>query len=90
MKPHLLQHCRNVWPLTTETSNDWFNSDEVNFTYLLDSVCSVLQVQHKLDKLVAEDGSVQTASYENRGFRKFFFNPGLFDDPSGDADPVTS
>ncbi|PNF19850.1 Caspase-2 [Cryptotermes secundus] len=42
-------------------------------------------VDQKLATLTAEDGSLQTSSYENRGFRKLYFNPGLFDPPSGYA-----
>jgi len=38
--------------------------------------------------LRAEDGALQTSAYENRGFRKFYFNPGLYDASSGYPDPL--
>ncbi|XP_021932824.1 caspase-2-like isoform X2 [Zootermopsis nevadensis] len=44
-------------------------------------------VDQKLATLMAEDGSLQTSSYENIGFRKFYFNPGLFDAQSGFPNP---
>jgi len=34
-------------------------------------------VDQKLEKITSEHGSLQTSSYETRGFRKFYFNPGL-------------
>jgi hypothetical protein len=51
---------------------------------------AVLQVDQKLGTQMSEYGSLQTSSYENRGFGILYFNPGLFDPPSGYADPVSS
>lgn len=72
------------------TSGKKISVEKRYVVYLCISVCPLLQVDQKLATLMSEDGSLQTSSYENRGFRKLYFNPGLFDPPCGYADPISS
>ncbi|XP_066998340.1 caspase-3 [Anabrus simplex] len=52
-------------------------------------ICDMLiMVDHMLSYLVSENSTVQTSCFENRAFRKFYFNPGLYDDNS--VSPGTS
>jgi hypothetical protein len=43
-----------------------------------------------LSEQVGDDKSLQTSSYENIGFRKFYFYPERFVDESESADCVTN
>ncbi|XP_071439415.1 caspase Dronc [Hetaerina americana] len=38
------------------------------------------KVDEKLEKLISESGTMQTTSFENRGFKTFYFNPGVYND----------
>lgn len=67
------------------------NRDVYLGTWYIQAICEVFMehacdtdvedmlkmVDQKLATLISEEGSLQTSSYENRGFRKFYFNPGL-------------
>jgi len=67
------------------------NRDVYLGTWYIQAVCEVFMehawntdvedmlkmVDQKLATLISEEGSLQTSSYENRGFRKLYFNPGL-------------
>jgi len=67
------------------------NRDKYLGTWYIEAICEVFMehacdtdvedmlkmVDQKLATLKSEGGSLQTSSYENRGFRKLYFNPGL-------------
>ncbi|XP_046389463.1 caspase Dronc [Ischnura elegans] len=67
-------------------------------TWFIQAVCEVFMtnacdteimemlkmVDEKLEKLVSERSTMQTTCFENRGFKTFFFNPGIYDDEKGD------
>ncbi|KAG8225854.1 hypothetical protein J437_LFUL004784 [Ladona fulva] len=62
-------------------------------TWFIQSICQVFAdhawnteimellklVDSKLENLVSEDDTMQTSCFENRGFKTFFFNPGIYD-----------
>lgn len=67
------------------------NRDKYLGTWYIQAICEIFMehacdtdvedmlkmVDQKLATLTCEEGSLQTSTYENRGFRKFYFNPGL-------------
>jgi len=67
------------------------NRDVFLGTWYIQAVCKVFMehacdtdvedmlkmVDQNLATVISEGGSLQTSSYENRGFRKLYFNPGL-------------
>ncbi|GLH07615.1 Caspase Dronc [Gryllus bimaculatus] len=70
------------------------NRDMYCGTWYIQSLCEIfmehacdteiqemlMMVDSKLKHLIADNGTMQTSSFENWGFQKFFFNPGLYDD----------